>query len=110
MYSLFLSLLLSPFLSLPLFHCQSPFLFPSLSLPPQPSHIDRVPWCYYPEDYGYTTSTVTENEEGLTFDLNRNPKYRSSGRPDSPDINTLRVEIRYLSSYLLKFKVRKRER
>lgn len=39
------------------------------------------------------------------MDLSRNTKYRSSGRPDSPDIDTLRVEIRYHSSDMLQFKV-----
>lgn len=71
----------------------------------QPSNVDRVPWCYYPEDYGYVASPATESPEGMTFDITRNARYRSSGRPESPDVNTLRVEIQYLSAHLLRFKI-----
>ena len=41
----------------------------------------------------------------MTFDITRNTKYRSSGRPDSPDIDHLRVEVRYHSEHILQFKV-----
>uniref|UniRef100_A0A4W5NR19 Maltase n=1 Tax=Hucho hucho TaxID=62062 RepID=A0A4W5NR19_9TELE len=64
-----------------------------------------VPWCYFPEDYGYTATTVTEQPSGLSFDITRNAGLQSSGRPESPDINTLRVEITYHSADLLQFKI-----
>lgn len=76
-----------------------------LSLLIQPSHFERVPWCYYPKDYGYTATEVTETNSSITLDITRNRKYKSSGRPGSPDINYLRVEIRYHSEHLLQFKV-----
>ncbi|XP_071390650.1 sucrase-isomaltase, intestinal [Centroberyx affinis] len=64
-----------------------------------------VPYCFYPHDYGYIATTVTESDSGMTFDITRNKKYVSSGRPDSPDIDTLRVEIRYHSGEMLQFKI-----
>ncbi|XP_045930577.1 maltase-glucoamylase, intestinal [Micropterus dolomieu] len=69
------------------------------------STIQGVPWCFYPEDYGYTVTAATDTESGMTVDITRNKKYRSSGRPDSPDIDTLRVEVRYHSSDMLQFKI-----
>uniref|UniRef100_A0A3Q3J6K2 alpha-glucosidase n=2 Tax=Monopterus albus TaxID=43700 RepID=A0A3Q3J6K2_MONAL len=69
------------------------------------STIDRVPHCFYPRDYGYNVTEVTETNSGMTFDITRNKKYGSSGRPDSPDIDTLRVDIRYHRSYMLQFKI-----
>uniref|UniRef100_A0A7N8WI38 alpha-glucosidase n=1 Tax=Mastacembelus armatus TaxID=205130 RepID=A0A7N8WI38_9TELE len=71
----------------------------------KPSSIERVPWCFYPQDYGYTVKTAEETDSGMTVDITRNKKYRSSGRPGSPDIDTLRVEIRYHSSDMLQFKI-----
>ncbi|XP_040902104.1 maltase-glucoamylase, intestinal isoform X2 [Toxotes jaculatrix] len=70
-----------------------------------PSNTERVPWCFYPEDYGYTVTSATETNSGMTIDITRNKKYRSSGRPASPDIDTLRVEILYHGSHLLQFKI-----
>uniref|UniRef100_A0A674BN20 Maltase n=1 Tax=Salmo trutta TaxID=8032 RepID=A0A674BN20_SALTR len=66
---------------------------------------EGVPWCYYPEDYGYTATTVIEQPSGWSFDITRNAGLRSSGRPESPDINSLRVEIKYHSADLLQFKI-----
>ncbi|XP_054477744.1 sucrase-isomaltase, intestinal [Anoplopoma fimbria] len=65
----------------------------------------RAPWCFYPEDYGYTVTAVNNSSSGLTFDINRNNKYRSSGRPASPDIDKLRVQIWYHSTHMLQFKI-----
>lgn len=67
--------------------------------------MERAPWCFYPKDYGYTVTTTKETNSGMTVDITRNKKYRSSGRPESVDIDTLRVEIRYHSSDMLQFKV-----
>ncbi|XP_070761323.1 sucrase-isomaltase, intestinal [Enoplosus armatus] len=69
------------------------------------STIERVPWCFYPKDYGYTVTAAKETNSGMTVDITRNKKYRSSGRPESPDIDTLRVEIHYHSSDMLQFKI-----
>uniref|UniRef100_M4AS73 Maltase n=1 Tax=Xiphophorus maculatus TaxID=8083 RepID=M4AS73_XIPMA len=65
----------------------------------------EVPWCYYPSDYGYTVTTTSETSTGMTLDITRNMKYRSSGRPDSPDANNLRVQIWYHTSDMLQFKI-----
>ncbi|XP_037534428.1 maltase-glucoamylase, intestinal [Nematolebias whitei] len=67
--------------------------------------IPGAPLCYYPEDYGYTVKTSTETSSGITLDITRNMKYRTSGRPESPDINNLRVEVRYHSSDMVQFKI-----
>ncbi|XP_017279452.1 maltase-glucoamylase, intestinal [Kryptolebias marmoratus] len=69
------------------------------------SSIPAVPWCYYPEDYGYIVKTTSETSSGITLDITRNMKYRTSGRPQSPDINNLQVQIQYHSSDMLQFKI-----
>ncbi|KAG8002120.1 Maltase-glucoamylase, partial [Nibea albiflora] len=71
----------------------------------KPSHMERVPWCFYPEDYGYITTATTNTSSGMTVDISQNKKYRNSGRAGSPDIDKLRVEIRYHSSDMLQFKI-----
>uniref|UniRef100_A0A8D0AIN6 Maltase n=1 Tax=Sander lucioperca TaxID=283035 RepID=A0A8D0AIN6_SANLU len=52
-----------------------------------------------------STSEVKNTSSGITVDITRNKKYRSSGRPDSPDIDTIRVKIHYHSSDMLQFKI-----
>ncbi|KAK2912661.1 sucrase-isomaltase, intestinal-like [Channa argus] len=69
------------------------------------SNIPHVPWCFYPKDYGYTVTTTEETNSGMIVNITRNMKYRSSGRPDSPDINTLCVMIHYHTSDMLQFKI-----
>uniref|UniRef100_A0A3Q2V8W7 alpha-glucosidase n=1 Tax=Haplochromis burtoni TaxID=8153 RepID=A0A3Q2V8W7_HAPBU len=64
-----------------------------------------APNCIYPEDYGYNVTSLRESNEGMTIDIIRNTKYRSSGRPQSRDIDTLRVDIKYHSSDMLQFKI-----
>ncbi|XP_056297994.1 sucrase-isomaltase, intestinal [Pseudoliparis swirei] len=71
----------------------------------EPSTIELVPWCIYPQDYGYTVTELNSSNSGMTVTIARNKKYRSSGRPDSPDIDILSVEIRYHSSDMLQFKI-----
>ncbi|XP_040043098.2 sucrase-isomaltase, intestinal [Gasterosteus aculeatus] len=71
----------------------------------EPSAVERAPWCFYPKDYGYTFTPVENTPSGMTVDITRNGKYRSSGRPGSPDIDKLRVQIWYLSSDMLRFKI-----
>ncbi|XP_056138983.1 LOW QUALITY PROTEIN: sucrase-isomaltase, intestinal [Lampris incognitus] len=69
------------------------------------SNLEHVPWCFYPKDYGYTANMITDTDSGMTFDIIRNKKHKSSGRPGSPDIDTLRVEIRYHTADMLQFKI-----
>uniref|UniRef100_I3JDQ1 alpha-glucosidase n=1 Tax=Oreochromis niloticus TaxID=8128 RepID=I3JDQ1_ORENI len=70
-----------------------------------PISIEGAPNCIYPEDYGYNVTSLKESNEGMTIDIIRNAKYRSSGRPQSRDIDTLRVDIKYHSSDMLQFKI-----
>lgn len=71
----------------------------------QPSTLEKAPWCFYPEDYGYSVTTSQETSGGMTATIIRNKKYRSSGRPNSTDIDLLRVQIYYHSGHMLQFKV-----
>ncbi|KAM9318648.1 LOW QUALITY PROTEIN: sucrase-isomaltase, intestinal [Pholidichthys leucotaenia] len=68
------------------------------------NEIADAPECFYPEDHGYTFTNAEENNSGITLDISRNKRYRSS-YPDSPDIDTLRVEITYHTSNMLQFKI-----
>ncbi|KAK7909767.1 hypothetical protein WMY93_014451 [Mugilogobius chulae] len=70
----------------------------------EPSNLEKVPWCYYPDDYGYTYTTFAETDSGITLDITRNIKYRSTNRAGSPDIDKLRVQVFYHTSDLLQFK------
>ena len=38
----------------------------------QPSESDGVPWCYYPENYGYSLEGLFEIENGIGANLVRN--------------------------------------
>ncbi|XP_054598752.1 sucrase-isomaltase, intestinal isoform X2 [Nothobranchius furzeri] len=71
----------------------------------KPSTNEKVPWCYYPDDYGYLVTHATETDSGITVDITRNTNYRSSGRPESKDITNLRVEVWYHSGDMLQFKI-----
>ncbi|XP_036440892.1 maltase-glucoamylase, intestinal isoform X2 [Colossoma macropomum] len=70
----------------------------------QPTNLDGVPWCYFPQDYGYIAEEVTETPTGWRFDIARNTKYPAP-RATSRDIDTLRVEITYLGAHSLRFKI-----
>ncbi|XP_028817377.1 maltase-glucoamylase, intestinal isoform X2 [Denticeps clupeoides] len=71
----------------------------------QPSTIPSVPWCFFPEDYGYTVVTNgTENSTQWTFDIQRNNVYQRMWE-ESPNIDKLRVSITYLSGHALRFKI-----
>lgn len=70
----------------------------------QQSDIEKAPWCFYPRDYGYTVTRSTENSTGIALDITRKKTY-GSARPDSPDIDNLRVEILYHTGHMLQFKV-----
>ncbi|XP_066540681.1 sucrase-isomaltase, intestinal [Hoplias malabaricus] len=69
-----------------------------------PSNLNRVPSCYYPKDYGYITQSVQQTEGGLIVNIVRNNKYATQ-RAASREINTLKVEITYLSAHSLRFKI-----
>lgn len=71
----------------------------------QPSSQENVPWCFYPKDYGYFITSSRETDSGITVDITRNTKYSGSPYSGSPDINSLRVEIRYHTGDMLQFKV-----
>lgn len=81
------------------------FWFYVFSFTFQPTSVKKVPWCIYPKDYGYIVTAENSTADGMTVDIMRNKNYSSSGRPDSPDIDKLRVEIRYHSGDMLQFKV-----
>ncbi|XP_034161045.2 sucrase-isomaltase, intestinal [Pangasianodon hypophthalmus] len=69
-----------------------------------PSNLNGVPWCYFPMDYGYISDPAEEMPSGWSFNIRRNEKYPAP-RALSKDINTLKVEITYLSGHSLRFKI-----
>ncbi|KAK3570325.1 hypothetical protein QTP86_017161 [Hemibagrus guttatus] len=70
----------------------------------EPLNLNGVPWCYFPMDYGYIAEPAEEMEGGWSFTIKRNNKYPVP-RILSRDIDTLQVEIAYLSGYSLRFKI-----
>uniref|UniRef100_A0A8B9HXV6 Maltase n=1 Tax=Astyanax mexicanus TaxID=7994 RepID=A0A8B9HXV6_ASTMX len=70
----------------------------------QTSNLQNVPWCYFPADYGYTADTPEITPSGISFNIARNTKYPVP-RSASRTIDTLRVEINYLNSHSLRFKI-----
>ncbi|XP_048039101.1 sucrase-isomaltase, intestinal-like [Megalobrama amblycephala] len=57
-----------------------------------------------PETHGYITNNTVEKPSGITVDIVRNPDFPSQ-RPQSRDIDKLRVEITYLSGQSLRWKI-----
>lgn len=70
----------------------------------QPTNLNGVPYCYFPMDYGYISGPAQEMPSGWSFNIRWNDKYPVP-RILSRDINTLQVEITYLSGHSLRFKV-----
>ncbi|XP_033884004.3 sucrase-isomaltase, intestinal [Acipenser ruthenus] len=64
-----------------------------------------VPWCFYPRDYGYITNPVTNTSEGLSFQIKRNTAHPKRYTDQSPTIETLQVDVKYLDNYILQFKI-----
>ncbi|XP_068137043.1 sucrase-isomaltase, intestinal [Hyperolius riggenbachi] len=64
-----------------------------------------IPWCYYPEDYGYTVANEQITDTGITVDLslpNRMaPRYKANSTP----IRTLRVAVTYHENHMVQFKI-----
>ncbi|KAJ8280469.1 hypothetical protein GJAV_G00054930 [Gymnothorax javanicus] len=71
----------------------------------QPTTATGAPWCFYPVNYGYRVEQVAEEDSGISIDIRRDIKQRTTHRAGSPDIDLLRVEIRYLSDKMLQFKI-----
>ncbi|KAF7699232.1 hypothetical protein HF521_003974 [Silurus meridionalis] len=69
-----------------------------------PSNLNRVPWCYFPTDYGYISESAQEMSNGWSFNIRWNDKYPAP-RNLSKNIDALRVEITYLSGHSLRFKI-----
>ncbi|XP_073692479.1 sucrase-isomaltase, intestinal-like [Garra rufa] len=70
----------------------------------QPSDFPNEPWCFYADTHGYITKNVVETASGITVDIERNTNFPSQ-LPQSPDIDTLRVEITFLSGKSLRWKI-----
>lgn len=71
----------------------------------EPTDIQGIPWCYYPDDYGYSYTKIDQTNSGITLDISRNQKHRSTNRPGSPDIDNLKVQITFHTSDMLQFKI-----
>ncbi|XP_076591162.1 sucrase-isomaltase, intestinal [Chaetodon auriga] len=71
----------------------------------QPVYPSNVPWCFYPRDYGYIVKDENKNDSGMSVKISQNKKNGNFHLPGSPNIANLSVEIRYLSSDMLQFKI-----
>ncbi|XP_028650310.2 sucrase-isomaltase, intestinal [Erpetoichthys calabaricus] len=71
----------------------------------KPAVTPKVPWCFYPEDYGYIVSEVVHIPQGIRATITRNTAYVSPYGSSSPPIDVLQVDIKYLSNYMLQFKI-----
>nr|XP_015216325.1 PREDICTED: sucrase-isomaltase, intestinal [Lepisosteus oculatus] len=71
----------------------------------EPSDTPKVPWCFYPHDFGYIADTITNTSSGMLFQIRRNNKYPLNHKRQSADIERLQVEIKYLNQHLLQFKI-----
>ncbi|XP_057695527.1 sucrase-isomaltase, intestinal isoform X2 [Corythoichthys intestinalis] len=69
------------------------------------SNIERVPWCFYPQDHGYRVRLNEHTLSGIWLDITRNKNSLSSGRTESSDIDNLHVQITYHSNTMLQFKI-----
>ncbi|XP_066565478.1 sucrase-isomaltase, intestinal isoform X2 [Amia ocellicauda] len=62
----------------------------------------KVPWCFFPQDYGYIASKISETPSGMSYELRRNTKYPNNRLKS---VETIRLEINYLNDHLLRFKI-----
>ncbi|XP_077467238.1 sucrase-isomaltase, intestinal [Stigmatopora argus] len=69
------------------------------------TYIERVPWCFYPQDHGYHVRLNEQTTSGIWFDIARNKNSRRSSRAALSDIDNLHVQITYHSNAMLQFKI-----
>ncbi|XP_077579158.1 sucrase-isomaltase, intestinal [Stigmatopora nigra] len=67
--------------------------------------IERVPWCFYPQDHGYHWRLKEDITSGIWFDITRNKNSGRSSRAALSDIDNLHVQITYHSNAMLQFKI-----
>ncbi|KAJ7325169.1 hypothetical protein JRQ81_018189 [Phrynocephalus forsythii] len=64
-----------------------------------------VPYCYYPNDYGYIVQQVQYTSSGLTANLGTNMRSVKNPRLAVTPITTLRLEVIYHENHMLQFKI-----
>ncbi|KAG8445217.1 hypothetical protein GDO86_010120 [Hymenochirus boettgeri] len=70
----------------------------------KPSSISKVPYCYFPSDYGYRVEKEQSTSSGITVDIYKDPT-SSQYRNLLPHISPLRVEVKYHENNMLQFKI-----
>ncbi|XP_078266999.1 sucrase-isomaltase, intestinal [Rhinoraja longicauda] len=66
------------------------------------------PWCFYESDYGYIMNTakgITQTANGMSVEIKRNTAYPKRYKDQTPTVETLRVDVTYLSDHMLNFKI-----
>ncbi|KAM4693329.1 maltase-glucoamylase-like [Discoglossus pictus] len=71
----------------------------------QATSTPKVPFCYYPSNYGYNVGNVQNAPHGMTIDLNKGSQVLPRYGRVSPPINNLRVEVKYHENHMLQFKI-----
>ena len=68
----------------------------------QPATFDGVPWCYYPENYGYSLEGIFEIENGIGANLVRNS---AIGSMFGSDFEKLILEAEFQTDDRLRIKI-----
>lgn len=66
------------------------------------------PWCFYESDYGYVMNTakgIKRTTNGMSVEIKRNTAYPRRYEKQTPTVETLQVDVRYLSNHMLNFKI-----
>lgn len=71
----------------------------------QESSVASIPWCYYPDDYGYTVDNEQITADGIVVDLSLPSRAVQRYRAISTPINKLRLQVTYHKNDMLQFKV-----
>nr|DBA29502.1 TPA: hypothetical protein GDO54_009725 [Pyxicephalus adspersus] len=69
----------------------------------EPSDTPKVPWCFYPNNFGYSATDIQNTPTGITASLgNPSPSLRYD---ISPSIQNLHVTVTYHEDNMLQFKI-----
>lgn len=69
------------------------------------SSVASIPWCYYPDDYGYTVDNEQITADGIVVDLSLPSRAVQRYRAISTPINKLRLQVTYHKNDMLQFKI-----
>ncbi|XP_078065159.1 sucrase-isomaltase, intestinal [Mustelus asterias] len=72
------------------------------------SSVPSEPYCFYESDYGYILNPakrITQTENGMSAEIVRNKAYPERYKGLTPTVETLKVDVKYLSDNMLNFKI-----